>query len=236
MAIGAVGGAILGTAIGTLGDIWAQSSANAANKAIAREQMLFQERMSNTAMQRRVADLRKAGLNPMLALQDAASSPVGASTRVESVTGGRAGERVGALAGQVAGIQNIKAQTAATEAMREKTMQEARLTGIQADLLGFDVPYGAQSAQYRAETLRSNFDKLQTEVRKLDVELLMKQRDFEKLQPLIIEYQRLVNQAEAAGIPEKVATAEFWKQLAAEGKGLEFWRKLLLGTSSILRR
>lgn len=71
-------------------DYKAQKEANDVNVGMAREQMQFQERMSNSAYQRGMMDMEKAGLNPMLAFsQGGASSPSGAMAQVSPASKGR---------------------------------------------------------------------------------------------------------------------------------------------------
>lgn len=111
-------GSLLGGTVAGLGSYFGQQQANQLNTEMAREQMAFQERMSNTSYQRAITDMMAAGLNPMLAYsQGGASTPSGQTAVAQSALGAAANSATQA-ANTIADI-NLKTTQASTNNSQE---------------------------------------------------------------------------------------------------------------------
>lgn len=105
--------------------------ANEQSEKLSREQMAFQERMSSTAHQREVADLRAAGLNPILSARGSgASTPSGSSAPVENVLKGASDSFNSALAvqRQRQELSNMRTQEDLARAQTENVGAQAAMT------------------------------------------------------------------------------------------------------------
>lgn len=153
-------GSIVGDAISGITSFIGGSQANDDAHDLAFNQMDFQREMSSTAYRRATEDMKKAGLNPILAAgASPASTPSGASAPVMNTMEGLS-SAAGRMSSNALSNLRLKEEVVAVKNQAAKTKSE-----------DFLAQYMSLTEREKAENLRQTNAKMRTETALLNAQL-----------------------------------------------------------------
>ena len=126
---------VAGPLIGGISSAFGAKEQNKAAAAASQKQMDFQERMSNTQYQRSMEDMRKAGLNPILAYKQGGAGTPGGSTYSPINVGQAAVAGAGAGATSALALRHYKLEEDQNRATIAKTYSEQYRNDMETGLL-----------------------------------------------------------------------------------------------------
>lgn len=208
-----MGWSVLGAGI----DAAAGRRDNMFNKKEADRARDWAKEMSNTEVRRRVADLKAAGLNPMLAAMSGASTPGSQAAQASGNSTDFQGAFSAAQMLRMAKEKNA-AEVAQIEANTAKTVEETKQ-------LATRTPYSAGSAAMEYQILGAQMQELNHKVSIA--------RSEAEVRALLPEMQEMLNQAQKLDMTRRQAEEKFFDQMGEGSKWLQVVKDLLIGIRSM---
>lgn len=176
--------ALIGMGSDVIGGLFGRSGqqdANRMNAMLAREDRAWKERMSNTAVQRRMLDMRKAGINPILAGKFDATTPAGSLATMGNPNANLAANLAGsgdrAISSAIA-LKRNKKELELMDAQIFKTYEEG---GLAYDRRALTKAMESKGLQEILNLKTGNeIQKLDAEIRRLQIPGVKAEADFWK--------------------------------------------------------